>query len=184
MPRDARKIPPEGFLHVTSRGNNRKKIFGSKQNKKTYYLYLKKLKKEEKVDICHYCIMDNHVHLLVRVEEKSNLSRFMKRVNLKYTSYYRNKYNHCGHLWQGRFHSKIIDNEAYLIQCGKYIELNPVRAGVVSSPENYQFSSYSYYGFGKPDPILKPNPFYEELGKNTKEKQKEYRNLIIDAEDW
>ncbi|MCF7917042.1 MAG: transposase [Candidatus Omnitrophica bacterium] len=182
MPRKPRKVPPEGYLHITSRGNNRKRIFSSKQNKKIYYIYLQKLKKEENINICHYCIMDNHVHLLVKVKEKSNLSKFIKRINLKYTSYYRSKYDYCGHLWQGRFHSTIIDNESYLLQCGKYIELNPIRARIVSSPEKYQFSSYSYYGFGQTDPLITPNPLYEDLSEKYKKRQQLYKNWILEKE--
>lgn len=182
MPRDARKIPLYGYLHVISRGNNRRKVFRYQRDKKQYYLYLKKLKQEEKIDICHYCIMGNHSHLMVKVNENSNLSRFMKRVNLKYVYCYQRRYTYSGHLWQGRFQSKIIDSEAYLLQCGKYIELNPVRAGLVFYPEDYQFSSYSYYGFGKKDPLISSNFFYEDFGKEQKERQRRYRELVIETE--
>ncbi len=89
MPRDARLIPAEGFLHVMCRGNNRRKLFLRPRDFKTYYLFLKKLKEEEALKIFHYCLMPNHVHLLVGVNTESNLSRFMQRVNLKYFYYYR-----------------------------------------------------------------------------------------------
>lgn len=183
MPRDARKIPLEGYLHIISRGNNRRKIFRYQRDKKQYYLYLKKLKREEKIDIYHYCLMGNHIHLMVRVEENSNLSRFMKRVNLKYVHCYQRRYTYFGHLWQDRFQSKIIDSEAYLLRCGKYIELNPIRAGIVSSPEDYRFSSYSYYAFGRKDALVTPNFFYQDFGKKEKEKQRRYRELIIETEN-
>ena len=178
MPRKAREVPINGYLHIISRGNNKRKIFRYEQDKKRYYLYLSNLKQEEKINICHYCLMGNHVHLLVKVSQESNLSLFMKRINLKYVYYYRKKYTYCGHLWQDRFQSKIINDEPYLIQCGKYIELNPVRAGIVSTPEDYIFSSYNYYGFGQKDSLVTPSPLYEDLSNEEEKRQNIYRNLV------
>ena len=128
MPRDRRYIPETGFLHVISRGNNRRKIFRYERDLEAYYLILLKSKAEDRINISHYCLMTNHVHLIVSVGEDSDLSRFMKRVNLKYVYHYRRKYTYYGHLWQDRFKAKAIGREEYLIQCGKYIELNPIRA--------------------------------------------------------
>ena len=142
MPRSARIIPSVGYLHIICRGNNRRKLFRHEHDKKRYYFYLLNSKSEDKIDILHYCLMDNHLHLLIGVNQASDLSRFMKRVNLKYTFYYQNKYTYCGHLWQNRFKGKIIDDETYLIRCCKYIEFNPVRAGIVFHPQDYSFSSY------------------------------------------
>jgi len=183
MPRQARRIPSTGYLHIISRGNNKRKIFRYERDKKQYYFYLKNLKQQEKINICHYCLMDNHVHLLLEVRQESNLSRFMKRINLKYVYYYQRKYTYCGHLWQDRFQSKIIDNDPYLMQCGKYIELNPVRAGVVSSPENYLFSSYRYYGFGQKDSLITPNLLYKDLSAQQEKRQHIYRNLVTEEEN-
>jgi len=183
MPRQARKVPPEGYLHIISRGNNKRKVFRYERDKEQYYFYLKILKQKENIDICHYCLMSNHVHLLVKIGEKSNLSKFMQRLNLKYVYYHRRKYTYCGHLWQGRFQSKIINNDPYLVQCGKYLELNPIRAGIASSPEKYPFSSYRHYGFGQKDLLITPNPLYEDLSKQQKKRQQIYRNLVIEKKD-
>lgn len=180
MPRQARNIPSIGYMHVISRGNNKRRVFRYDRNKKQYYTYLKGCKYEDAIEICHYCLMSNHVHLLVGLNEESDLSRFMKRVNLKYVYYHRKRYSYCGHLWQDRFQGKIIEKENYFIRCGKYIELNPVRAGMVSSPEQYQFSSYHYYAFGRKDPLITENPLYKEFGKNSKERQQVYRNLMAE----
>jgi putative transposase len=127
--------------------------------------------------------MTNHLHLIVGVNQESNLSRFMKRVNLKYVYYYCKKYTYCGHLWQDRFKGKVINNERYFIRCGKYIELNPVRAGIVSSPEYYQFSSYHYYAFGKEDKLITENPIYEDLGRQLEVRQSTYRSLVAEEEN-
>ncbi|MCK4912113.1 MAG: transposase [Candidatus Omnitrophica bacterium] len=183
MPRQAREIPLTGYLHIISRGNNKRKIFRYERDKKQYYLNLKKLNQQDKVNICHYCLMSNHIHLLVEIRQGSNLSRFMKRINLKYVYYYQRKYTYCGHLWQGRFQSKIINDELYLIQCGKYIELNPVRAGSVASPEDYPFSSYRYYGFGRKDSLITPNPLYRDLSARQDKRQRLYRNLVLEEEN-
>jgi len=180
MPRDRRLIPEAGFLHVISRGNNRRKIFRYERDLEEYYSILLKSRAEDKVNISHYCLMNNHIHLIVNVEEDSNLSRFMKRVNLKYVYYYRRKYTYCGHLWQDRFMSKIIDREEYLIQCGKYIELNPVRADIVKQPEEYRFSSYLHYAFGVKDELIQDDPLYPYLGKTQELRQIRYKDMIIE----
>lgn len=179
MPRQARIIPPQGFLHVMCRGNNRRKLFLHSRDFKLYYLLLKKLKDEESIEIFHYCIMPNHVHLLAGVRENSNLSKFMKRLNLKYFYCYRKKHNYTGHLWQGRFKSKLVEKDEYFIQCGKYIELNPVRANIVKLPGDYPFSSYHYYGLGVKDALITDDPLYVDLGDTIAARQLAYRNIII-----
>jgi len=123
--------------------------------------------------------MSNHVHLLVRIGEKSDLPRFMKRLNLKYFYYYRKKQAYVGHLWQDRFKSKLIDKDEYLIQCGKYIELNPVRANIVKTPEDYPFSSYFYYGLGLEDKLIDVDPLYMDMGNTTITRQSAYRKMLI-----
>ncbi|MDD4910180.1 MAG: transposase [Candidatus Omnitrophica bacterium] len=126
------------------------------------------------------CLMSNHIHLILEVNEASNLSRFMKRVNLRYVYYYRRKYAYCGHLWQDRFKAKTIDNEEYLIQCGKYIELNPVRAGIVKGPEEYRFSSYLHYAYGAKDILIQGDPLYHNLASSQERRQLIYRDIIIE----
>ncbi|MCM8795887.1 MAG: transposase [Candidatus Omnitrophica bacterium] len=179
MPRQARLIPEQGYLHVICRGNNRKKLFFSQRDFKVYYNLLNKIKKEESIKILHYCFMPNHTHFLVEVGESSNLSRFIKRLNLKYSAYYREKHAYTGYLWQGRFKSKIIEKDEYFIQCGKYIELNPVKANIVSLPQDYPFSSYLHYALGIEDKIIDENPLYPDLGKTPLERQLVYRNMFI-----
>jgi len=180
MPREARLIPDTGYLHVISRGNNRRKVFLYDRDKRKYYGYLMQCKREDKIEICHYCIMDNHIHLIVSIDTQSDLSRFMKRLNLKYAHFYHRNYNYAGHLWQDRFKSKIISTDEYLLQCGKYIELNPVRAGKVKLPEEYKFSSYHFYAFGTKDPLITEDPLYQILGKTAEKRQIIYRQIVID----
>jgi putative transposase len=183
MSRTARIIPPQGYLHVISRGNNRQRLFRCRQDYKIYCLHLKKLKAEESIKIHHYCLMPNHVHLLVGIGPTSNLPRFMKRVGLKYFYYYRQRRDYSGHLLQGRFKSKIIDDERYFLQCGKYIELNPVRAQIVSSPADYHYSSYKYYALGQKDGIVDADFVYLALHEDAARRRAAYSNMLIDERE-
>ncbi|UCE41437.1 MAG: transposase [Candidatus Aminicenantes bacterium] len=180
MPRVERIIPEDGAMHIMCRGNNKQTILSKYQDKSMYYCLLKKYKEENRVHILHYCLMNNHVHLIVKLNSQSLLSRFMKQVNLSYFFYYKNIYDYCGHMWQDRFKSNLIETDIYLLQCGKYIELNPVRAGLVASPEMYTFSSYNYYANGHIDTILSPNPLYIELSTCPEKRKKRFRNFVLD----
>jgi putative transposase len=178
MPRAPRLVPEYGVLHVICRGNNKRKVFLRKRDYEYYYHCLVQLKKEEGIKIYHYCLMPNHPHLLVGVEEESRLSHFMQRVNGKYAYYYKKRHQYIGHLWQDRFKSKIINDEGYLVQCGKYIELNPVRAKLVGLPEEYGFSSYCHYAFGKKDELVDDNPLFLSLDEDPVKRSKIYREII------
>lgn len=131
MPRAKGIIPENVVLHVINRGNNRNTVFHNDNDKLRYYTLLKELKDDNKIDIFHYCLMNNHTQIILNLNPGSTLSRFMKQLNLTYFHYYRKRYGYCGHLWQDRFKSNIIDLDSHLLQCGKYIELNPVRAGIL-----------------------------------------------------
>ena len=182
MSRTARIIPPQGYLHVIARGNNSQRIFLYRRDYRSYLYCLKKLKKEEFVQIHHYCLMPNHVHLLVGVSQKSNLSRFMKRLGLKLFYQYQRRRSYSGHLLQGRFKSKVIGDERYYLQCGKYIELNPVRAGIVNVPEAYPFSSYRHYAFGQKDNVLDGDILYNVLHKDPAQQCRAYQRMIVEKD--
>lgn len=181
MPRVKRLIPQEAALHVICRGNNRQNIFNQDPDKLRYYSLMCDLKGENKITILHYCLMDNHLHLIVWLNSHSNISKFMKQLNLSYFNYFKKIYGYSGHLLEGRFKSNIVDTDSYLLQCGKYIELNPVRAGVVDLPENYAFSSYSHYAKGKPDSAITDSPVYLGLSESEEARRKQYVNFVIDG---
>jgi putative transposase len=180
MPRAKRIIPENAVLHVISRGNNGNIVFHSDNDKLRYYTLLRELKDENKIDIFHYCLMNTHVHIILNLNQDSALSRFMKQLNLTYFYYYRKEYGYFGHFWQDRFKSKIIDVDSYLLQCGKYIELNPVRAGIVNHPEDYLFSSYNCYANGKPDGLVTLSPAYLGLSDFAQIKQKQYVDFVVE----
>lgn len=169
-------------MHVVCRGNNRQNVFYSDSDKLKYYMLLKDLKTENGIDVFHYCLMDNHIHSILSPKPQNTLSRFMKQVNLAYFHYYRKLKGYFGHFWQDRFKSNIIDTDSYLLQCGKYIELNPVRAGLVSRPEEYPFSSYAFYAKGKPDALITPSPAYLGLSDSAIARQKQYIDFVVDSD--
>ena len=182
MSRGARNLPSEGYLHVYSRGNNRRKLFLYPCDFKVFLRILSKLKRAEAVKVFHYCLMPNHVHLLLGVSKDVDTSRFMKRLNLKYSLYYRKKRAYVGHLWQGRFKSRVIEEESSFMRCGKYIELNPVRANIVKQPQDYPYSSYCHFALGREDPIVDDSPLYLDLGGTVATRQLRYREIIIGEE--
>ncbi|MBU1090319.1 MAG: transposase, partial [Candidatus Omnitrophica bacterium] len=179
MPRTKRLVPVNAALHIMCKANNKENLFNSEGDQLRYYTLLKDLKEENKIDIFHYCLMSNHLHLIVWINEQSNISRFMKQVNLSYFKYFSKIYGYSGHLWQNRFKSNIIDTDTYLLQCGKYIELNPVRAGIVSLPENYHFSSYNHYANRKNDTLITDSPMYIGLSKDDEGRRKEYVRFVV-----
>jgi putative transposase len=106
--------------------------------------------------IHHYVLMNTHVHLLAWSENTGDLARTIKAMLLSYHHYFRKRYAYKGHLWHSRYRSKVIVDENQWLQCGRYIELNPVHAGICSFPEEYLWSSYNYYANGKDDSLLRP----------------------------
>lgn len=144
LPRIKREISPTGIYHVMQRGVGKQIIFESDED---YRFYLKKLKTYKellKYEIVAYCLMDNHVHLLIKTDDCSNISNLMLRLGTSYASYYNGKYSHSGHVFQGRYACEIIKDEKYLMTCIRYIHNNPVKAGI-SSRESYRWSSYIEY---------------------------------------
>ena len=156
-------------------------IFTCNDDFKFYLMKLAELKLEHPFDLYHYCLMETHLHLLIKVGKKSDFSNFSKRLNLSYSSYYQRNYGLIGHFWQGRFKSQLISNDPYFIQCGKYIELNPVKTGTVKNPDDYPWSSYWYYSSAEHNDLITEDIFYHELGVTKDERQRNYKNLVIDS---
>jgi len=178
MPRTARFTIDDGIYHVMTRGNNKQSIF-SCDNDCAYYLkLLKGCKIKYGLKIYHYSLMVNHVHLMLQAPTGEKLSSFMKRLNVLYTNYYRKNYGGVGHFFQDRFKSFIIQEGRYLIECGIYIELNPVKAGIVEFPEEYKWSSYSAYAAAKGDGLVDLSPAYMDLSDKPEERRESYRELV------
>jgi len=164
--------------HVIQRGNNKEPIFFSD---KDYFFFLKVLQEAKIKHSCSvygYCLMTNHFHLLVKPKEKENISLLMKLLGAKYVRYVNKTYKRTGTLWQGRFKCSLIDEELYFLTCLRYIEMNPLRAGMTNLPELYRWSSYRFRALGKKSSILDLDPWYESLGFDEKERQSNYRQLF------
>jgi putative transposase len=144
MPRRNRAsiVEAGGYYHVIARGNDKMTIFRDRIDFVRYGSILKMVVGEEGVVMSRFVLMPNHVHLLLKPSERG-LSRCMLRIQRAYAEHFRKKYDHVGHVWQGRYKSLPILTDAYLSACGDYIEMNPVRAGLVNRPEAWPYSSRS-----------------------------------------
>ena len=146
MPRRARQFGEFGYLHIITRGVGKQILFEDDQD---YYFYLKILKHysiETGVSVIAYCLMENHVHLLV-YDLNSKISSLMKKLGVSYSQYYNTKYERNGHLFQDRYRSEIVEDERYLLTVFRYILKNPEKAGICPAG-NYKWSSYSLYESG------------------------------------
>lgn len=145
MARKSRNNNNAKFLHVMVQGLNKENIFYERVNKQKYLKLIKIVKKEFNINIIAYCIMDNHVHMLVKIDEISILSQFMHKLNTLYALYYNKKYTRVGYVFRNRYKSQIIYSEKQLYTCINYIHNNPVKANVCRFPSEYIYSSYDEY---------------------------------------
>lgn len=179
MPRNARMIPEEGVFHILTRGNNRQVVFHDTGDFETYLTILGRIQRLHPFKLYHYCLMTNHVHLLIETVLGHSLSQIMKKLNLTYALYYKEKYSYVGHLWQDRFKSLLVAKDTYLLACAAYIELNPVKAGVVGDPSDYRYSSFSFYGSGQSSLLLTPDPLYGTFGDTEAMCRYNYREFVL-----
>ena len=147
MGRGARVLLDNAAYHIITRGNQKQRVFNENEDFEEYLKRLKKYKREFQFKLYGFCLMPNHVHLIGEPRKKEDLSRFQHDLIISYTTYFNNKYEKVGHLWQGRFKSKVIIKDKYLLTCINYVELNPVRASMVETPCAYQWSSYRERNF-------------------------------------
>ncbi|MFH1995573.1 MAG: transposase [Candidatus Omnitrophota bacterium] len=154
MPTGPRLLLENACYHVYARGNNKRRIFNNHNDYKKYLFLLKRYKKKYKFEVFGYCLMPNHIHLLLDPVYSEDLSKIMSCLQRSYTAYFNGKNKWVGHLWQGRFKSRVVNKDRYLIDCITYIELNPVRAKMVSAPHDYPWSSYLGRTQGKEDEVL------------------------------
>lgn len=171
MARIARAVAAGFPHHVVQRGNNREKVFIDDEDREKYIGLLKKYSRERDTRILAYCLMTNHVHLLIKPKENDSLYKMMQGVTLCYTQYANRKYNRTGRLWESRYHSCIVDKDSYLWAVARYIETNPIRARMVKKAEDYAYASALAHIMGKPDDLLN-----EELIAETQ--RKDYREFI------
>lgn len=178
MPRRPRVSLPNVPHHIIQRGNNRQACFYDEQDYRFYLEWLQKYADEARCAIHAYVLMTNHVHLLLTPETAESAGKMMKRLGQRYVQYVNRTYRRSGTLWEGRFRSCLAQEEDYLFYCHRYIELNPVRACMVSHPAEYPWSSYRINAQGEQSGLITPHHLYTSLGRDTLSRQTAYRELF------
>jgi putative transposase len=177
MSRKPRFVLPGVPQHLVQRGHNREPCFFAPADYQRYLHDFHKAALKNRVQIHAYVLMTNHVHLLVTPETRDAISRTIQYVGRHYVTYVNSQYGRSGTLWEGRHKGSIISSEAYLLACSRYIELNPVRAGMVTAPEDYRWSSYRANAGGESCPLLRYHAIYMALGDSPESRQRAYREL-------
>ncbi|MBU0548864.1 MAG: transposase [Candidatus Omnitrophica bacterium] len=168
-----------GYYHIVTRGIDRRRLFRYKQDYRFFLQTIKKYLLKFKVNIIHYCLMPNHLHLVIKAEKAEDLPKFMQVVLQVYAIYFRKKYRSYGFVFQNRYKSCFINKDSYLLECARYIESNPLRAGITTALLEYPWSSFSFYAKGIDNGIIKANnPLYLELGKTEQERQQRYIDYV------
>jgi putative transposase len=178
MPRRARIAVAGIPWHIIQRGNNRTACFYAVTD---YNFFLDTLAEQSlkwRCEVHAYVLMTNHFHLLLTPSLRDSAANMMKHLGQRYVQYINRTYRRSGTLWEGRFRSCLAQDQAYVLTCQRYIELNPVRANMVSDPSDYPWSSYRSNAFGESNPLLIPHPDYLALGANGDDRQRHYRHLF------
>jgi putative transposase len=178
MARLGRYFLPDKPLHVIQRGNDRQPIFFLAEDYRRYRQWLIEAAGQYGCAIHAYVLMTNHVHLLVTPAKESSLPRAMQSLGRRYVRYINFAQRRTGTLWEGRYRAAPIDSDGYFLACCRYIELNPVRAGMVRAPRDYAHSSSRGHAHGESDPLLADHEIYRALGRSAADRQKAYRDLF------
>lgn len=178
MPRRARLSHPGIPWHIIQRGNNRSVCFNAEEDYQFYLHWLKELADKFGCAIHAYVLMTNHVHLLLTPAREDSAALMMKHLGQRYVQYINRTYRRSGTLWEGRFRSCLTQSEDYVLACYRYIELNPVRAGMVVKPQDYRWSSYPANGQGRANPLITPHEEYRRLGQREADRREAYRALF------
>lgn len=178
MPRRARLTLPNVPLHLIQRGNNRQACFFADEDYRFYLDWLTEHADKTGCRVHAYVLMTNHVHLLVSPDRAGAAGALMKALGQRYVQYVNRTYRRSGTLWEGRFRSCPIQEEAYLLACQRYIELNPVRANMVAHPAEYRWASFRANAQGEADALVRPHSLYAALGLDDASRQAAYRELF------
>lgn len=178
MGRTPREESKTGLYHVANRGNNKKTLFHSSADFQKYLKLVATYLQKIPVKLHHYCLMPNHVHMLLWAKTHKELSLFMRNIQRIYNKAYSETHGYVGQLYQGRFRSFSIEHESYLLECGRYIERNPVRAGLVNHPQDWKYSSCAVYTHNKQSKIISYYDSYLNLSSDSATRRKRYQNFI------
>lgn len=183
MPRVGRAVVPGYPHHIIQRGHNKQDVFSGPGDFEYYLATLATFKETYGVKVYAFCLMSNHVHLILQPgENAAGLGQLMKRLAGRQTRLFNRQEGRSGTLWESRYKSSPIETDAYLLACCRYVELNPVRAGMVANPADYRWSSYAQrIGDGSLYPWLDTHPCFEALGNTETRRCARYRDLVASA---
>lgn len=181
MVRPLRAIVPGVPVHIIQRGHNREQVFFGADDALKYLGWLEESARRHGVTIHAYVLMPNHLHLLATPGRAESLQRTMQQVGTRYAMYLNDTRDRTGGLWKGRYRACPIESERYMLACSRYIELNPVRAGLAKSPHDFRWSSYRHNVGERVDTLITSHPIYHALGSNADARAKAYRALFDEA---
>lgn len=182
MARYARQTVADIPYHIINRGNNHQAIFVSTKDYQFFLRSVELAKEKCPCKIYSYVLMPNHIHLLLEsIKEGENLTYFMKQISQRHAQYINRNCRRTGTLWEGRFKSSPVSSDHYLLACSRYIEMNPVRAGIVKTPEEFEFSSYRAKIGQKEIKWLDYDPLYLDLGRTESERQRKYQRWVHES---
>lgn len=178
MPRRARLEFPGVPMHITQRGVNRGAIFVDDVDRKHYLRLIDGAMRDDQIELYAYVLMGNHVHLLACAQRAGAMSRALRRAGQCYVQAFNRRHGRTGTLWEGRFKSCLVAGDAHLLRAMRYIELNPVRARLVSTPEHYRWSSVHAHVGVATGPHLACHPTFEALGREPSARVDAYRAFL------
>ena len=178
MSRLPRLFVPSLPSHITVRGNDRQAIFHCDGDRLRFLSCLGEAARKNGLAIHAYVLMTNHVHLLATGDQSGSAPRTIQSVGRRYVAYFNDRYERTGTLWEGRYRSALVQVEGYLLACHRYIDLNPVRAGLVRNPGEYQWSSHRFYAWGRADGLVTPHEALLALGFTTARRCAAYASIF------
>lgn len=186
LPRQAIVAYP---YHLIQRGHNRQPVFVDDVDRRQYLAWLHESSAEHGLAVHAYVLMGNHVHLLATPEREGALSKAMQAIGRRYVRWFNRRHARSGTLWEGRFRSSLVEADRYLLACQRYIESNPVRAGLVGAAADWPWSSHRHHVGLAVDPLIRPHPTVWALGNTPFERESAYRRLFEEAvlqgeHDW
>jgi putative transposase len=183
MARHPRLIVPGVALHVRQRGNDRQDCFRQDNDRLVYLSMLRDFSRLRQCAVHAYCLMTNHVHLLLTPQDDDGCALLMRDLGRCYAAYFNRRYKRSGALWGHPFHSSLVDSAHYVIACYRYIERNPVRARMVALPAAHPWSSYAGNAALRQDALLTPHPEYLALGIDESSRRRAYGRLVMDDDE-
>ncbi len=184
MARQARTVIPGQAMHVMVRGNNREMLFYNEHDREVYLDWLRDAAKQYSCSVHAFALMPNHVHLLMTPQHEDSLAKTMQSLGRRYAQYFNQQHHRSGTIWEGRYRSSLIDPD-YFLRCQRYIELNPVRTGFESAPQDSAWTSFTSHIGGNSEPWLVDHQHFWMLGNTPFERQMSWANFVKEgAPHW